>query len=205
MVTDGPFGEYTGYYGGVKPCYLIQLTAMAMRKDAIYHDVCPGQREHTIPGVLSSESHAYDAVRRVVPTVKVVHFPPSGTNVYHAYVSIKKRLQGEGKWAGLAALAAKPEVKLAVVVDEDIDVYNEAEVLWAVATRVVADKDISIIPEATGEYLDPTAYDETRLQKGIMTSKVIIDATRPVDLPFAQRLSFPKDLWESMNLKDYLK
>jgi len=206
MTTDGPFAEYTGYYGeGMKPCYLIQVTAITMRKNAIYLDLDPAHREHNLSGVLLFESSVYDAVKRAVPTVKAVHFPPSGGCVLHIYVSIKKRVQGEGKFAGLAALTGQPNAKLVVVVDEDIDVYNEEEVLWAIATRVVGDKDISIIPEVTGAHLDPCAYDETRLKRGSMVSKVIIDATKPVDLPFATRITPPQDLWSSMKLADYLK
>ena len=206
MTTDGPFAEYTGYYGeGNKPCYLIQVTSITMRKDAIYHDLDPAHREHNMSGVLPFESAIYDAVKRAVPTVKAVHFPISGTCVYHIYVSIKKRVQGEGKFAGLAALTGQPNAKVVIVVDEDIDVYNEQEVLWAVATRVEGDKDISIIPGVTGAHLDPTAYDETRLKRGPMTTKMIIDATKPVTLPFATRITPPQDLWDSMKLEDYLK
>ena len=80
------------------------------------------------------------------------------------------------------------------------------EVLWAVATRVVGDKDICIIPEVmTSTPLDPCAYDETRLKRGQMTTRVIVDATKPVDLPFLTRITPPEDLWNTMNLKDYLK
>ena len=206
MTTDGPFAEYTGYYGeGMKPCYLIQVTSITMRKDAIYLDLDPAHREHNLAGLLPKEYDFYDVVKRVVPTVKAVHLPPSGTCVYHIYVSIRKRVQGEGKLAALAALTGSPGAKVAVVVDEDIDVYDEQEVLWAVATRVEGDLDISIIPGVTGAHLDPTAYDETRLKRGPMTSKVIIDATKPVDLPFATRITPPEGLWKSMSLDDYLR
>ncbi|MFC2013899.1 UbiD family decarboxylase [Chloroflexota bacterium] len=205
MTTDGPFAEYTGYYGeGNKPCYLIQVTAITMRKDAIYHDLDPAHQEHNLTTVLGEESSVYDVVKRAVPTLQAVHCPPSGACVYHVYVSIKKRVQGEGKLAAMAAIAAKGDAKLVVVVDEDIDVYNEQEVLWAIATRVVGDLDISVIPGVTGQHLDPSAYDETRLNRGAMNTKVIIDATKPVDLPFSIRIAPPKNLWNSMNLDDYL-
>ena len=88
--------------------------------------------------------------------------------------------------------------------DEDIDVYDEQEILWAIATRVEGDKDIAIIPKVTGAHLDPTTYDETCLKGGPMTSKMIIDATKPVTLPFATRITPPEDLWSSMQLADYL-
>ncbi len=91
------------------------------------------------------------------------------------------------------------------MVDEDIDVFNDKEVLWAIATRLEGDKGITIIPEVAGANLDPSGYDETRLKWGPMNTKVIIDATKPVGLPFATRITPPKALWESMKLDDYLR
>jgi 4-hydroxy-3-polyprenylbenzoate decarboxylase len=108
----------------------------------------------------------------------------------------------------LAALAAVHYFKLAVVVDEDIDIYNDEEVLWAISTRMRGDLDIDMIPGVVGNRLDPAgAYDELRHKKknALMTTKVIIDATKPVDLPFPTRITPNKKLWETMNLKDYLK
>ncbi len=205
MSTDGPFAEYTGYYGvAMKPCYLIQVTAITMRQDAIYHDLDPAHQEHNLAGVLGHESTVYDSVKRAIPTVKAVHFPPSGNCVDHMYISIAKRLQGEGKLAGMAALTASHSAKLAVIVDEDIDAYDEQEVLWAVATRMEGDIDISIIPWVHGADLDPTNYDETRFKRGHMTTKVIIDATMPVDVPFETRITPSQELWNSMNLDAYL-
>ena len=207
MVTDGPFAEFTGYYGlkGSSPAYLIQITAITMRKGAIYHDLDPAHQEHNLAVVLAYESSIYDAVKRVVPAVKAVHSPPSGTCIYHTYVSIRKRVPGEGKLAGLAALGGTPDVKLAVVVDEDIDVFDDKEVLWAMATRLEGDKGVTIIPEVAGANLDPSGYDENRLKYGSMNTKMIIDATKPVGLPFSTRITPPEDLWKSMNLDDYLK
>ena len=104
----------------------------------------------------------------------------------------------------MAALVADPTIKLAVVVDEDVDVYDEQEVLWAISTRMNAQRDISIIPWVTSSDLDPSGYDETGLKRGQMDTKVIIDATRPVDLTFATRLTPSKELWKSMKLGDYI-
>lgn len=206
IVTDGPFAEYTGYYGekGHRTVYLINVTAITMRKDAIYHGLDPAHPEHNLAFALFYELAVYDMVKRVVPSVKAVNFPLSGTCALHIYLSIKKRIQGEGKLAAMAALVADHSARLVVVVDEDVDVYDEQEVLWAVATRVIADKDISIIPWVTGSDIDPSAYNETGIQHGHMSSKVIIDATKPVDSAFATRITPPEELWKSMKLIDYI-
>ena len=106
---------------------------------------------------------------------------------------------------GWAVVNSYRSIHIAVVVDEDIDVYNEEEVLWAVATRCCPDIDIDIIPRTVGGALVPTSYDETRLKKGPMNSKMVIDATMPVELPFATRITPPEDLWQRMKLEDYIK
>ncbi len=115
------------------------------------------------------------------------------------------RIEGEGKRAGLAAINSAASVKIAVVVDKDINVYNEEEVLWAVSTRTCPDLDIDIISRLAGGKLDPTAYDETQLKRGVITSKMIIDATKQVGIPFPSRITPPEGLWESKRLKDYIK
>ena len=205
MITDGPFAEWEGYYGIELKCYLIQVTCITMRQDAIYHDLAPSQREHVTASVLGKTNIVYKAVKSVVPTVKEVYLPYSGRQNIIAYVSITKRVPGEGMRAALAAVNAMDVTKIAVVVDEDIDVYNEEEVLWAIATRTTVDLDISILPRVLGDPLSPTSYDEARLKRGQMISKMIIDATKPVELPFPTRVTPPRDLWNSMKLEDYLK
>ena len=205
MVTDGPFAEYSGYYGeGNKPCYLIQVTAISMRQDAIYHGLDAAHREHNLAGVLPAESFTYDVVKRIVPTTKAVHLPAYAGCAFHVFISIEKQVPGQGKLAGLSAVTARDRSKVAIVVDDDIDIYDEQEVWWAVATRVSGDRDITSIPDVTGAHLDPTGYDETRLKRGPLTTRTVIDATKPVALPFPTRITPSKDLWSSMNMDQYI-
>lgn len=201
---DGPFAEYAGYYGEGKKVSVIEVTAITHRRNPIWHDLYPSFREHTQVGLLARESQLLRRVREVMPRVTGLHLPPSGVNFYHVYVSIDKKVEGEGKMAGLAVLGSQYDVKHVVVVDDDIDIYNDEEVLWAIATRVEADRDCSIITNSFGAHLDPSAYGENRYERGPMTTKVIIDATRPITKPFAQRVTPPKDLWESIRLEDYI-
>ncbi|MBI5442694.1 MAG: UbiD family decarboxylase [Deltaproteobacteria bacterium] len=204
--SDGPFAEYTGYYGPPKsPIPLLQVSAITMRRDAIFHDLDPAHREHNVSGVLAFESSVYDSVKKLVPSVTGVYMPPSGCSVFTAYIGIKKRVPGEGKAAGLAALSAEPGLKMVIVVDEDIDIRDEEQVLWAVNTRCQADAGLTIIPQTMGGHLDPSAYGEIRTERGPMASKLIVDATKPVNLPFANRISPPRELWERVRLEDYLR
>ena len=202
-VEDGPFAEFAGYYGRKMPAYRMEISAITMRKDAIWYDLDPASVEHPLSGALSFESAYYTAIKRVVPSVTAVHLPPSGCCLFTIYVSIKKRVPGEANMAALAALTGTSMGKTVIVVDDDIDIYNERDVLWAVATRVQGDKNINIIPWVAGSHLDPLAYDETRLGKGPMTTKVIIDATKPVELGFSERVKPSAELMDKINLKDY--
>ncbi|MBC3938125.1 MULTISPECIES: UbiD family decarboxylase [Anaerotruncus] len=201
---DGPFAEFAHYYGHEMPAYMINVTAITMRKDAIFYDLNPAGTEHNMSGVLPFESILYRAVKSKMPSLKALHLPPSGVCLFHSYISIKKRNPGEGRMAGLAAIAAESMLKMAIVVDDDIDVYNERDVMWAVATRVQGDKDIVIIPDVCGSHLDPLSYDETRLERGSMTTKVIIDATKPVGKEFATRVMPDEKTMNRISIEDYL-
>ena len=203
-VGDGPFAEFAHYYGREMPAYLIKVTAITMRKDAIFHDLDPAHVEHNMGGVLSFESALLNAVKAKVPSVTGLHLPPSGCCLFHTYISIKKRVQGEGLLTGLAALSSETMAKMAIVVDDDIDIYNERDVMWAVATRVQGDKDITIIPNVCGSHLDPLSYDESRNGKGSMTTKVVIDATKPVDKEFSKRVRPSAELMNRISIKDFL-
>ena len=205
QTKDGPFAEFTGYYGPAKdPVGMMNVTAITMRNDAIYHDLDPAHQEHNLAGALSLESTVYESVKHLCPTVTAVYMPVSGSCRFTVYVSIKKRVPGEGKSAGMAALTANPNIKIAIVVDEDIDIYDEQRVLWAIATTFEADRDLAIIPNAMGSHLNPAAYGEVRTETGPMNTKVIIDATRPATLPFEEAIKPPQEAWTRIKLEDYL-
>ncbi len=154
--ADGPFAEFTGFYGPAKdPVGLMTVTAITMRSDAIYHDLDPAHREHNLCGALTIESTVYDSVKKMIPTVAAVYLPASGSCMFTVYIAIKKRVPGEGKAAGLAAIAANPNVKMAIVVDDDIDIYDEEQVLWAIATHFEADAGLAVIPGVLGSHLNP--------------------------------------------------
>lgn len=202
--SDGPFAEYTGFYGPAKdPVALMQVRAITMRKDAIFHDLDPSHREHNLSGALPFEASVYDSVKKLVPSVQGVHMPASGSCFFTAHVQIRKRVPGEGKSAGLAAIAADPNLKMAIVVDEDVDIYREDDMLWAIATYCEADRDLAVIPNAMGAHLNPSAYGEIRHQHGSMNTKIIIDATKPATLPFAERIRPPSEAWNRIRLQDY--
>jgi len=203
--SEGPFGEFTWYLGPAEMNPTVEITAITHRHDAIYQDVFNAHPEHNLIGMVGREANMYTKVKATVPTVKAVTLPFSACCRHATYISIKKEYDGVGRNAGLTALGADPFVKLAVIVDDDINVYNEAEVMWAIATRVQADRDVIIIPDSYVCELDPSAYDITdRTKSGYLNAKWIIDATKPVGLPFQHRADVPEDVWKNIRLEDYL-
>ena len=119
-------------------------------------------------------------------------------------MSIKKRVPGEGMSAGIAAIAANSDIKIAVVVDDDIDIYDERQVLWAISTHFEADRGLAVIPNAMGAHLNPSAYGEVPHEPGPMNTKFVIDATRPATLDFPDRIRPHKETWDRIDLADYI-
>ncbi|GAA4738143.1 UbiD family decarboxylase [Nocardioides endophyticus] len=201
---EGPFGEFSWYVGPAHDAHVVEITAITRRSDAIYQDVFNAHPEHNLIGMVGREAGILSKVRAVVPSVKAVSMPFSAVCRFAAYVSIKKEYDGQGRNAALTALGADPFVKLCIVVDDDIDPYDESQVMWAVATRVRADKDVIIIPEAYTCELDPTAYSiEDPTKNGALNAKWMIDATKPVGLPFQELADVPAEVWKNIRLDDF--
>lgn len=196
--AEGPFGEFTGYYGPQRRSKVIEVTAINTRTDAIYQDVFVGHRDVSILGAIPKEGSLYNAVKGVVPTVKGLHLPNSGCGRFNCYLSIDKKISGETKQAALIVLGDCDFIKNIVVVDADIDPFDEEQVLWAVATRTQADRDVDIIKDVRGSLLDPSqTHDGT-------TAKMIIDATMPVGKPFERRVEVPAEALQRIRLEDFL-
>jgi 2,5-furandicarboxylate decarboxylase 1 len=149
-------------------------------------------------GGIPKEGSLFNLICGIVPTTKAVYFPISGCCRFNCYICIDKKVDGETKQAALAALGGCDFVKHVVVVDADVNIYNEEEVMWAIATRVQADRDVDIIKNVKGNTLDPSQTDN------IMTAKMIIDATRPVQRPFEARVEVPKTAMANTRLEDFI-
>lgn len=193
--VEGPFGEFPGTYGPQRVRWVVEVTAVNQRRNAIYQDVFVGHPDNWVMGSFPKEGSIYNRIKGVVPSVKAVHLPTSAVGRFHCYVAIDKRVDGESKQAALIALGACDFVKHVVVVDGDIDPFREEEVLWAIATRVQADEDVDIIKNVKGSTLDPSQRDD------IMGAKMIIDATRPVRRPFESRIEVPAEAMRRVALE----
>jgi UbiD family decarboxylase len=185
---EGPFAEFTGYLSGNSTRNVIEVSAILQRKDAIYQDLVSGlSLEHVLLLAIPQEARIFETVSRVVPTVKAVSYPWSGVGKVHCYISIKKVAEGQPYTAIFSAFAEDLALKLVIIVDEDIDVHNEKEVLWALANRLQGDKGIFVVPGCMGMLLDPSA------NNGV-TAKVGIDATKNLLHWTAKEATIPKDI-----------
>jgi UbiD family decarboxylase len=186
---EGPFAEFTGYASERSTEHVFEVSAILHRRDAIYQDIVGGMSaEHTTLLAVPQEARLLKVLRGHYPAVRAVSYPQSGTCRLHCYISLTPAAEGQAKNVGLTALGEDLALKLVVVVDDDVDVYREQEVLWAVATRMQADRDLCVIPNAMGAILDPSTRNGA-------TAKVIIDATRPVG-GFPRRHTLPADAIE---------
>ena len=196
--SEGPFGEFTGYYGPQRWGPVVKVKAITHRKDAYYMNILVGHPDTSILGGIPKEAGIYEEVKKSVPGVKAVHFPISGCCRFHAYISIEKRVDGEGKVAAIASLPYHDELKHVIVVDSDVDPFNEKEVLWAVATRVQAGDDVDIVRRVRGGALDPSSYIHA------VGDKMLIDATKPIGRPYSERIRIPREVMDRIKLKDWL-
>ena len=197
LEEEGPFAEWPGHYVGGGPKPVIRIDAVTMRRGAIFQDIQASGREHRLMGALPRISSIHTRVKQVVPGLKAVNVPVHTRQ--HCYLSIKKAMDHDPIRAAFAAFNTEPEnLRMVIVVDDDIDVFDEEEVSWAIGTRFDAAKDLQIIPAWNGPGgLLPTnwEYDDQGGRKPRMSSACIVDATKPAPpVIFPPRAKVPDDV-----------
>jgi UbiD family decarboxylase len=172
-VDEGPFVDAVRTYDRVRKEPVLVVDRIYHRDDPIFQIIVGGLDEHFLFMGMPREPAIYQAVGRAVPHVKAVRLTEGGSAWLHGVVSIRKQHPGDGKNAILAAFGAHTSMKQVTIVDEDIDIFDDREVEWAVATRFQADRGLVVLHDVRGSSIDPSARDG-------FTSKVGIDATRPL-------------------------
>jgi 2,5-furandicarboxylate decarboxylase 1 len=186
---EGPFGEFTGYASFRSTQNVLVAKRIRMRRDAMFHSVVSGMsQDHILVSCITREGEILNALRRNLPNVRAVHVPHTTCGAFMAFISMKKTSPGEPQQAIMAALGTEFYTKYVIVVDEDVDIFNLSDVMWAVATRVQAEKDIHLIHGAKGAILDPTSDPKT-----FTLTKMGIDATKPDGRDFAERLTISRE------------
>jgi 2,5-furandicarboxylate decarboxylase 1 len=181
---EGPFGEFTGYASFRSTQNVFVAKRIRMRRDAWFHSVISGMsRDHILISCITREGEILNALKRNLPNVRAVHVPHKTCGAFLAIVSMKKIAEGEPRMAMLTALGTELYTKQVIVVDEDVDIYDMDDVMWAVATRVKAEKDVLMVPGVKAAIIDPSSDPTT-----FTVTKMGIDATAPINEEFAQRL-----------------
>ena len=192
--SEGPFVDLTETYDVVREEPVFVVTTITRRKDAIWQALLPGGLEHKMLMGTPREPTIFQKVNEVTRCLDV-NITPGGCSWLHAIVQIDKQSEEDGKKAIQAAFAGHSSLKHVAIVDEDIDIYDPAQVEWAMATRFQADKDLVLQPRQTGSSLDPSAEPGTHL-----TSKMGFDLTQP--LKFAGK-SFGRAEFPEIDLQKF--
>jgi UbiD family decarboxylase len=191
---EGPFGEFTGYSLGQRDREVVQVKAITHRAGAWFQDITVAHLDHLLLSTIPMEANLYRAVRAMIPSVKAVRVPGPFT----CYVSIEQRLPGQAKNALLAVLGADLYMKRVVVVDHDVDVFDDRQVNWAIATRCQPDRDITVITQARGSDLDPSTKEDG------LTAKWGVDATaKPSLAVYTPRHRVPPEVAQRIDLKAF--
>ena len=194
-VAEGPFGEFTGYSLGERQREVVRYTAITHRRDAMFQDITVAHLDHMLLSTIPMEANLYRAVRAMVPSVKAVRVPGPFT----CYVAIEQRLPGQAKNVIMAVLGADLYMKRVIVVDHDVDVFDDRQVNWALATRCQPDRDVTIVTNARGSDLDPSTREDG------YTAKWGVDATaKPSLAAYTPRHRVPPDVWQRLRIEDYL-
>ncbi|MGI9305472.1 MAG: UbiD family decarboxylase [Gammaproteobacteria bacterium] len=186
---EGPFSEFTGYASYRSTQNVFVAHRIRMRGDAMYHSIVSGMsQDHILISCITREGEILNTLRRNLPNVLAVHVPHRTCGAFMAFIKMRKTSEGEPQQAIMAAFGAEFYTKHVIVVDEDVDIFDMNDVMWAVATRVRPTEDITFIPGCKAAILDPTSDPET-----FTVTKMGIDATRPLGRDFAQRLTISNE------------
>lgn len=190
--TDGPFGEFMGYYCPVNPnAYVVDVLDVSWRPGALYHGLLTGSSEDLTALGATWANRAYRALVAELPGIVDVTINPM---LYSTVVKIRKEYEGHAQHVMLKVFAANPYYNhMCIVVDDDIDIHNLNEVWWAFLTRGRVDTRTLVMPEITGWDFKPDAVNRGRLG---------IDATMPLgQRHMFERAETPGE--HDLVLKDY--
>ncbi len=189
---EGPFGEFMGYYVEVGENHVFEVTHVAWNPNAVFHGLICGSQEDLRPLEAATAARIFRALRAQVPGVLDVSCRPT---VMNTIIKLRTQYEGHGRHALLAALGSHMDYnKLCIVVDEDVDIENMEEVVWAFLTRGRADTRTMVIEDVPGFYRDEHKDHWGRLA---------LDATRP----WGRETEFRRKRIpgvETLDLADYL-
>jgi 2,5-furandicarboxylate decarboxylase 1 len=183
-VMEGPFGEFVGYLAPADPGPVLEVTAVTHRTKPIYHAINGYGRETVVLRKYVLEASLLKVLQSAVPIVTDAEMTAGGLHRFHAIVQVKKAApthDGLQRNAIMASFGALKDLDMVIVVDDDIDIRDPADVEYALATRMEASQDIFMVPAARG-------HEYVRVSDRGMRTKLGIDAT----VPFADKARFAR-------------
>lgn len=205
--TGKAMPEFPGYTGPANAeLPVIKVKAVTHRVNPIMQTCIGPSEEHVSMAGIPTEASILDMMERAMPgRVQNVYAHSSGGGKFIAVIQFKKTVpsdEGRQRQAALLAFSAFPELKQVILVDEDVDIFDTNDVLWAMTTRMQADVDIVTIPGVRCHPLDPSndpACSWSIRDHGI-ACKTIYDAT----VPFNQKARFQRAKFMEVDVKKFL-
>ncbi len=195
---EGPFGDHTGYYSIPEEYPVLHIDSIYAKKDnPVYAASVVGHPWHE--DVVIGQ-FLFDFMKPIIKSLNEsivdVYLPPEGIFTNMCFVTIKKKFPGEAKKVmfSLLGLGQLSFTKIIVVFDDDVNIRDLSNVTWALATRIDPQRDVQIIPDATGDSLDHT------LNNPGHGSKMLIDATRKT-----KQEGYTREWPDTISLPDELK
>jgi 2,5-furandicarboxylate decarboxylase 1 len=193
---EGPFIDLTETVDVIRQEPIFEVKKITHRKTAIWQGLLPGRDEHKILMGMPREPTIFRKVKERGVDVLDVYITPGGASWLHVAVKIKKQNDDDGIKTLEGAFAGHKSAKHIWVYDDDIDIYNNEEREWAMATRFQADVDLLIKDQEPGSSLDPSAEPGTK-----MTTKCGFDCTKTMD---TKGKSYEKAKFPEVDLKMFL-
>jgi 2,5-furandicarboxylate decarboxylase 1 len=192
---EGPWGDFTRYHQVAKR-HPVRIKAVTHRKNPIVHDMGVWMTTtRMIMNRIPQEAFMNRQIKQAVPDVKLFK---SGPPMY-GFIQLDKKHVAQPKQAILAAFASDFYLKYVICFDTDIDLEKGSDMIWALSTRVQADRDIMVLPGVLGSDLDLSCREES------VQTKVGIDATaKPFRKDIPPLAKVPDDVMARINLKDFV-
>ncbi len=196
LEKEGPFLDLTGTFDFVREQPVLTVKKITHRKNAIWHALLPGGKEHRILMGMPREPTIFREASKEAKVLDV-NITPGGCSWLHAVIKIDKKSNEEPKKVIEAAFKGHSSLKHAFVVDKDINILDPNDIEWAMSTRFQADKDLYTYPGKKGSSLDPSAKQPEKL-----TCKAGFDLTIPAS---ADKKKFERVKYPKIELKKFLE
>ena len=172
---EGPFIDLTETVDVIRQEPIFEVKKITHRKTAIWQGLLPGRSEHKVLMGMPREPTVFRKVAEKGVDVLDVNITPGGASWLHIAIKIRKKNEDDGIKALEGAFGGHRSAKHVWVYDDDIDIYNEQDREWALATRFQGDENMLIKDREPGSSLDPSAEPGTKL-----TTKIGFDVTKPL-------------------------